>query len=57
MPIKNDTKEMNEEKENDQFEETQDLAVQPIVTFGKDLIVTIYKRKNNYDLKKNRSPN
>lgn len=57
MPIKNDTKEMNEEKENDQFEETQDLAIQPIVTFGKGLIVTIYKRKNNYDLKKNRSPN
>ena len=45
MPIKHDTKEMNEEKENDQFEETQDLAIQPIVTFGKDLILNIYKRK------------
>ena len=34
MPHKNEHDEINEEKDNDQFEETQDLSIRPICTFG-----------------------
>jgi len=40
MLIKNDMEEMSEEKENDQFEETQDLAIQPVITFGKIISIS-----------------
>ena len=34
MPHKNEHDEMNEENDNDQFEETQDLSIRPVCTFG-----------------------
>lgn len=35
MPHRNDEEfDSSEDKENDQFEETQDLSIQPLIQFG-----------------------